>query len=104
VRGRTVVLIALLSSVGLRAEPIRVRHAEGVVHGFLSLRTVDGTLVADGDLIQTVSGNRVTTRLAFHFKDGSIWDETALYSQRGTFRLLTDTWCRKARRSRSLWT
>ena len=38
VRASTVVLVALLSSVGLRAEPIRVRHAEGLVHGFLTLR------------------------------------------------------------------
>ena len=60
------------------------------MHGFLTLRTVDGTLVANGDLIQTTSGNRVTTRLVFRFKDGSVLDETAVYSQRGTFRLLTD--------------
>jgi hypothetical protein len=86
----TVVVVALLSPVALRAEPIRVRHAEGVTHGFLTLRTVDGTLVANGDLIQTSAGNRVTTRLVFRFKDGSLLDETAVYSQRGTFRLLTD--------------
>ena len=86
----TAVIVALLSSTGLRAEPIRVRHAEGLVHGFVTLRTVDGTPVANGDLIQTSSGNRVTTRLVFRFKDGSVLDETAVYSQRGTFRLLTD--------------
>jgi hypothetical protein len=90
VRGTTALLIALLSSVGLGAEPIRVRHGEGLVHGFLTLRTVDGTLVANGDLIQMASGNRITTRLVFRFKDGSVLDETAVYSQRGTFRLLTD--------------
>lgn len=86
----TAVLVALLSSVGLRAEPVRVRQAEGIVHGFLTLRTVDGTLVANGDLIQTTSSNRVTTRLVFRFKDGSVLDETAVYLQRGAFRLLTD--------------
>ena len=85
-----VVGAALLSSVGLRAEPIRVRHAEGLLHGFLTLRAADGTLVANGDLIQTTNGNRVTTRLVFRFNDGSVLDETAVYSQRGTFRLLTD--------------
>jgi hypothetical protein len=60
------------------------------VRGFLTLRTLDGTLVADGDLIQSTRGNRVTTRLVYRFKDGSVRDETAVYSQRGTFRLLTD--------------
>jgi hypothetical protein len=90
VRVTTALLIALLCSTGLRAEPIRVRQAEGLVHGFLTMRLVDGTLVANGDLIQTASGSRVTTRLVFRFKDGSVLDETAVYSQRGTFRLLTD--------------
>ncbi|HMF61071.1 MAG TPA: hypothetical protein VK595_11910, partial [Vicinamibacterales bacterium] len=34
-------------------------------------------------------GDRVTTRLVFHFKDGSTHDETAVFSQRQRFRLLT---------------
>jgi hypothetical protein len=67
-----------------------VRHQEGIVHGFLSLRTVDGQLVANGDLIQLARGDRVTARLVFRFKDGSIRDETAVFSQRQTFRLLSD--------------
>ena len=32
----------------------------------------------------------MTARLVFRFKDGSLSDETAVYSQRGRFRLLTD--------------
>jgi hypothetical protein len=32
----------------------------------------------------------VTIRLVFHFKDGSIQDETAVFTQSGRFRLLTD--------------
>jgi hypothetical protein len=71
-------------------EQVAVRHAEGLVHGFLALRTLDGTPLADGDLIQTSRGLRVTSRLVFHFKDGSLHDETAVFSQRQQFRLLTD--------------
>lgn len=82
--------LALMFGTTLLAEPVSVRHAEGIVHGFLSLRTSDGTLVANGDLIQNASGDRVTSRLVFHFKDGSILDETAVFSQRGQFLLLTD--------------
>ena len=74
----------------LSAETVVVRHTEGIVHGFLALRTLDGTTIADGDLIQFARGNRVTTRLVFHFKDGSLHDETAVYSQRREFRLLSD--------------
>jgi hypothetical protein len=80
----------LVCAVTVQGEPVRVRHAEGIVHGFLVLRTLDGTSIADGDLIQRSSGARVTSRLVFHFKDGSVNDETAVYSQRGEFRLISD--------------
>jgi len=72
------------------AEPVTVRHAEGLVHGFLSLSSADGKLLASGDLIQRVNGDRVTSRLVFRFKDGSLHDETAVFRQRGQFLLLTD--------------
>jgi len=74
----------------LPAETVAVRHAEGLVHGFLVLRALDGTSLASGGLIQTSLGDRVTSRLVFHFKDGSIQDETAVFTQSGRFRLLTD--------------
>jgi hypothetical protein len=51
--------------------PVAVRHKEGLVHGFLVLRSVDGKLLASGDLIQTAVGDRITSELIFHFKDGS---------------------------------
>jgi hypothetical protein len=70
------------------AEPIAVRYHEGLVHGFLTVRTLDGTLLANGDLIQLARGDRVTTRLVFRFRDGSVREETAVFSQRQTFRLL----------------
>jgi hypothetical protein len=62
---------------------------EGVVHGFLVLRTLDGMPIADGDLTQIARGTRVTSRLVFHFKDGSSHDETAVFSQRNVFRLIS---------------
>ena len=72
------------------AEPVAVRYAEGLVHGFLALRTLDGTLLANGDLIQAAHGGRVTSQLTFHFKDGSVSDETAIFTESGKFRLLSD--------------
>ena len=72
------------------AEPVPVKFAEGLVHGFLVLRTADGTAVADGDLIQSARGDQVTSRLVFRFKDGSLRDETAVFSQRQGFRLVRD--------------
>jgi hypothetical protein len=86
----TVGLALGLCSTASSGEQVLVRHAEGLVHGFLSLRAQDGSLLADGDLIQTSRGARVTSRLVFHFKDGSVHDETAVFAQRRQFRLLTD--------------
>jgi hypothetical protein len=83
------VCFSLLTPESMPAEPIAVRHTEGLVHGFLVLRTLDGDSLAEGDLIQFSRGSRVTTRLLFRFKDGSVHDETAVFSQRGTFQLLS---------------
>ena len=66
-----------------------VRHLEGLVHGFLVLRSLEGEVLANGELIQNNLGDRVTSHLFFHFKDGSLSDETTIYSQRRTFRLLS---------------
>src|ERR1700736_6313772 len=85
---RILICAALLQSRAL-PEPIAVRHAEGLVHGFLVLSSMDGTPLAQGDSIQIAANNQVTNRLIFRFKDGSIRDETAVYTQHGTFRLLS---------------
>lgn len=54
------------------------------------LRSLDGALLAHGDLIQFSRGDRVTSRLIFHFKDGSLQDETAVFSQGRHFQLVSD--------------
>jgi hypothetical protein len=74
----------------LPAAQVPVVHKEGLVHGFLVLRTLQGETVADGDLLQNARGDQVTSRVIFHFKDGSIYDETAVFSQGRYFRLLSD--------------
>ena len=38
--------------------------------------------------MQVASSQSVTARLTFRFRDGSLHDETAVYAQRGHFRLL----------------
>ena len=78
----------LLSSFPLIADQVPVRHVEGRIHGFLVLRDLDDKLLASGSLIQLANGNRVTSELSFHFNDGSIHQETTVFSQRRAFRLL----------------
>ena len=73
-----------------QSEPVQVRSVQGTIHGFLELRSEDGQVVASGDSFQVVRGSRVTSRTVFHFKDGSIDDETTVFSQRHTFQLISD--------------
>ncbi len=82
-------LIVLTGAVVLPAAPVAVRYTEGLIHGFLVLSSMEGEVLAHGDLIQVAANNRVTTRLLFKFKDGSLRDETAIFSQRGAFQLLS---------------
>lgn len=79
---------SLASAVGWAA-PVAVRYKEGLTHGFLVLSTLGGETVAEGDLTEVVGGNRVTSRLLYRFKDGSRQEETAIFSQRGYFRLIS---------------
>ena len=74
----------------LSAEPVTVRYREGTLHGFLVMRTLEGATIANGDLVQIPHGDRITARLIYHFKDGSLDDETTVYSQRDVFRLISD--------------
>ena len=82
--------VVLMHSGVLSAAPVSVRHVEGTTHGFLVLRNEQGKEIAEGELTQIVKGHRLISELVFHFKDGSIDDETTVYSQRGVFRLLRD--------------
>jgi hypothetical protein len=85
-----VLVVAILLRANLPADPIRVRHLQGSAHGFVVLKTLDGTRLATGDMTQSVHGDRVTSRLVFRFRDGSVDDDTTVFSQRGVFRLISD--------------
>jgi hypothetical protein len=81
-------LLLPLSLVSL-AKPIAVRHPEGTVQAFLVLRSTDGSIIAHGETRQMVKSDRVESRLAFAFKDGSLHEETVAYSQRDVLRLVS---------------
>jgi hypothetical protein len=83
------VCAVLLAVSPLAAETVPVRLPEGLVHGFLTLRSVDGEVLAEGDQTQYLRDGRVTSRLLLRFRDGSVNDETVVYTQEKIFRLLT---------------
>ena len=83
-------LTLLLPAAVLSQSPVAVLHTEGLVHGFLVLRTLEGDAIADGEVTQVARGDRVTNYLVFRFKDGSVDEETVVFSQRNRFRVVSD--------------
>ena len=83
-------ILAFAITASLDGEPIPVRHPQGSAHGFLALKTMQGNAIATGDVTQIIHGDRVTSRVTFHFRDGSLDDEITVFSQRRVFRLISD--------------
>jgi hypothetical protein len=80
----------LLPSPVLSQSPVAVQYTEGVVRGFLELRTLEGDALAEGDVTQFARSDRVTIHTVLRFKDGSVNEETVVFSQHHTFRLVSD--------------
>jgi hypothetical protein len=83
-------LATVLITTNLPADPVPVRYLQGSEHGFVVVKTLAGTRVATGDMTQVLHGDRVTARLTLRFRDGSIDDDTTVFTQRGVFRLISD--------------
>src|SRR5262249_9809193 len=82
--------VLLLAARHASSDSVPVRFSEGLVHGFLVLSAADGTHLADGDLEQTMRGGRVTSRLTFHFIDGSLHDDTAVFNEQRRFSFVSE--------------
>jgi hypothetical protein len=72
---------------GVEDTGVPVRYAEGTEHGFLELRTAAGALLAHGDLLQVPRDRGMESRLVFHFPNGSVFEETVMYTQQNVFTL-----------------
>ncbi|HEX7788531.1 MAG TPA: hypothetical protein VF653_20095 [Methylomirabilota bacterium] len=87
--------LSLVTAAPAAAAPIDVRYAEGVTHGFLVVRAIDGDVLGEGDLLQVLrppghpqGQEGVESRLVLRFRDGSLYEETARFSQQRVFTLL----------------
>jgi hypothetical protein len=81
---------AFFLATGVFATQVAVHYQEGVSHGYLTLREPGGRLIADGENSQIASGDTVRSHLIFRFKDGSLYDDTTAFTERGAFRLISD--------------
>src|SRR5438309_12069791 len=74
----------------MSADQVTVRHMQGLMHGFMALRTLDGKRLSDGEMTQVAEGDRVISRLIFLVKDGSLYDDTLIFFDSGAFRVSSD--------------
>ena len=67
----------------------RPHISKGRSMDFFCCKTEDGKVIAVGDQTSIVRGDEVRFRLIFHFRDGSIDDETATFRQGSVFQLIS---------------
>ena len=82
-----IIVQVLLWPARATADPILVSFIEGATHGFLTVRTADGVPIGSGDLLQIARGDQIESRMIFHFKDRSVFDERVSFSQQHLFTM-----------------
>jgi hypothetical protein len=89
----TAALLGLVFLLGAgsaaRAEPVTVRFIEGVTRGFLTVHALDGKSLGQGDITQLARNGRVDSRMVLRFHDGSVHDETVVFTQNKSFALVS---------------
>ena len=88
-RKSSVVGALLTISFPALGDPVAVRHVQGYLHGFVVVKGMDDKILASGEATQLPAGNRINSVLTLHFRDGSLYEERAVFSQRRVFQLLT---------------
>lgn len=88
--GAVLTLLTVLAALPAGADPIPVVYTEGIGRGFPVLRALNGEKLAQGELVQIPRRDDVVeNRLVFRFKDGSLYEERVVFSQRDVFTLLS---------------
>ena len=83
-------MAVLGTSYSTQGQELKLRYRTGSEHGFVILRDTAGAILGSGELTQVPSRHRITLHVVLHFRDGSIDDETTLYAQGETIRLISD--------------
>jgi hypothetical protein len=66
----TAAIVALAVALAAGPPPVAIRFPPGTLHGFPSLSDQAGTVIADGELAQTLRGRTLHVRLRWAFRDG----------------------------------
>jgi hypothetical protein len=86
------VVVSAATAVSFAQQPqaVPVHKVQGTGHAFMLIRAENGAVLGYGEILQLVHGDRVISRLTYHFRDGSIDDDSTVFSQRTVFHLIRD--------------
>lgn len=84
---KLLLILLLLLPLPVHGAPVAVRFTEGMARGFLVLKDAAGNRIASGDFLQLSKEGGIKTRVVLYFKDGSLHDETVIFSQQSHFLL-----------------
>jgi hypothetical protein len=96
-RTSVVCLLALAALGHAEDQAVKVRYPEGSARGFLVLRNQSGATLASGEYSEVPQGDTIKSRMFLRFRDGSLHQETTVYSQKLAFRLISDHLVQKGR-------
>ncbi len=82
-------LLLSLAIAQLPAQSVGPRHVEGRMRGFVTVRTAEGRQIGYGSMTQSVHAGRITYRMTYRFRDGSVDEESSVFSAR-SFALISD--------------
>lgn len=85
-----VATVFFIASFAKGSAQIAVKDAIGALHGFVVIRSQSGSNLGYGELSEFAEGDLVTVHLLYHFLDGSLDEETTVFSQRKTFQFVSD--------------
>jgi len=81
--------LCLLPAIA-QSQAIPVHHLDGRLRGFVVLRDQSGRQIGNAELNQVAVGDTVHYHMVYRFRDGSVDEETATYTQHDTFQLVAD--------------
>ena len=83
-------VLALMIVPALRAETLPTRNPQGSTHAFLLVKTEDGKIIGVGDCVNQPAGRAWRSRLTLRFRDGSVDDDTTVYTQGKALHVVSD--------------
>ncbi|MGA7156002.1 MAG: hypothetical protein WBY53_04105 [Acidobacteriaceae bacterium] len=69
---------------------VAVKRNVGALRGYLSIHSLAGVYLGYGEINEYAVGDRVTDHMVYRFRDGSLDDETTVFTQGKTFQFVSD--------------